>query len=182
MIAFQDESGFQLTNCVGCTYAPKGQTPVLTTDAKFYTKVSVSAIITIDGNLFYDVRMNESFKSMATVRLLKNASKAFKNRLFLLWDNATIHKSQIIKDFLQQQQDDKTKYDVYVGFIPTYSPELNPIEQLWGYIKNVLLKNIFCKTVKELKEKVTQALETVKKNKKIITNFFRHKDCMYILN
>lgn len=167
---------------MGGTYAPKGQTPILATDAKFYTKVSVSAIITVDGNLFYDVRIKESFKSMASVRLLKNATKTFKNRLFLLWDNASIHKSQTIKDFLQEQQDNKTKYDVYVGFIPTYSPELNPIEQLWGYIKNVLLKNIFCKTLKELKDRVIDALEVVKKNKNIITSFFKHKHCSYILS
>jgi putative transposase len=167
---------------VGCSYAPKGQTPILTTDAKFYTKVSVSAIITLDGNLFYDVRINETFKSMATVRLLKNAAKSFKNRLLLLWDNAAIHKSQTIKDFLQQQQDTKTKYDVYLGFIPPYSPEFNPVEQLWSYIKNVLLKNIFCKTIKELKDRVIDALESVKKNKNIITSFFRHKHCAYILN
>ena len=171
-----------MTANVGCTYAPKGQTPVLVADAKFYTKVSVSAIISIQGDLFYDVRANETFKSMATRRLLEHTAKDFKKRLFLLWDNAPIHRSQIIKDFLQEQQDKKTKHDVYVSFIPTYSPELNPIEQLWGYIKNVLLKNTFCKTAKELKEKVIRSLEIVKKDKELIKSFFRHKDCCYILS
>ena len=47
--------------------------------------------------------------------------------------------------------------------VPPYSPELNPAAQVWNYMKNVLLGNICCKTVKELKNKVIEAFETIKK-------------------
>lgn len=142
----------------------------------------MAAIITNKGDLYYDVREQETFKGMAMVRLIQNAVKTFKKPLFLLWDNASIHKSEPIKLFLEQQTIDKKKLNIHLGFIPPYSPELNPIEQLWAYMKSVLLKNLFCKTVKELKSKVIQALETIKNDKNLIISFFKNPKCNYILN
>ncbi len=52
----------------------------------------------------------------------------------------------------------------------TYSPELNPIEQLWGYLKKKLTNKSF-KDTSELKKAVLEELEKIKKNKKLIISF-----------
>jgi transposase len=49
----------------------------------------------------------------------------------IILDNASYHKSQILKDLF-------TKYNCTLMFLPPYSPELNPIENLWGTIKQHL--------------------------------------------
>jgi len=47
----------------------------------------------------------------------------------VIWDNATFHKSAKIADALAQ---------AHIGllFLPPYSPELNPIEHFWAWLKS----------------------------------------------
>ena len=47
-------------------------------------------------------------------------------------DNAPIHKSKI---FMKNIEKWRTENDVFLFFLPTYSPELNLIEILWRKIK-----------------------------------------------
>lgn len=49
--------------------------------------------------------------------------------LILILDNASIHKAKIVKKFLQRHGDIKLIY------LPTYSPEYNPTEQVWRWLK-----------------------------------------------
>jgi len=44
---------------------------------------------------------------------------------------------------------------------PAYSPELNPIEKLWQYIKNSTIKNQIFTTLKELENKVCKFVKTL---------------------
>ena len=81
----------------------------------------------------------------------------------VLWDNASSHKSEEVKEYLLKQ--DKDNPAIWLENIPTYSPELNPIEQLWGCLKRKLA-NQFFKTTKELKQAVINILEEIKKDRK----------------
>jgi transposase len=49
----------------------------------------------------------------------------------IVLDNASYHKSQALKDLF-------AKHNCTLMFLPPYSPELNPIENLWGTIKQHL--------------------------------------------
>jgi transposase len=46
----------------------------------------------------------------------------------IIMDNASFHKSDRISKLFQ-------KYNHKLVFLPPYSPELNPIEKMWGTIK-----------------------------------------------
>ncbi len=173
-IVFEDESTFQLLPSVQRTYSRKGQRPTIETEVITQKCVRVAVAISADGDLDYEVR-ECSFKSAAMVRFLKNLQQAWRKRrkkILLIWDGASIHTSSAVKDWLVQQADRAT---IWLERIPPYSPQLNPAEQVWNYLKNVLLANICCKTVKELKNKVIEALETIKEDKDLIQLFFYHK-------
>ena len=57
-----------------------------------------------------------------------------------------------------------------------------PAEQVWQYLKNVLLKNEVSKTLEELKQKVSQAMEIIKKDKALIKSFFTHPKTGFYAN
>lgn len=47
----------------------------------------------------------------------------------VIWDNASFHKSQKLADALSSA-------GIGLLFLPSYSPDLNPIEQFWAWLKS----------------------------------------------
>lgn len=153
------------------SYSRKGHRPVLIAPLVGQACLRAAVAISSEGDLFYEVR-ECTFNSPAMVRFVKNVRRAWRKKLLLIWDGASTHTSDVVKKWLSTQTETP---EVWLSRIPPYSPELNPAEQVWNYMKNVLLKNICCKTVKELKIKVIEAFEVIKKDKALIQTFFCHK-------
>jgi transposase len=57
---------------------------------------------------------------------------------YLVVDNASIHKSALILPILDIVFD---FLDIKLIFLPTYSPELNPVESIWAHAKNYMRNN-----------------------------------------
>jgi len=49
----------------------------------------------------------------------------------IVLDNATFHKKSVLPDLAK-------KYNCEVLFLPPYSPDLNPIEKKWAWLKQKL--------------------------------------------
>jgi transposase len=78
--------------------------------------------------------------------------KFIKNRkIVIVMDGAGWHKS------------DKLIFPRNIRIIiqPPYSPELNPIERLWQFIKNHTIKNRIYKTLEELESKLCKFIRTL---------------------
>jgi putative transposase len=70
----------------------------------------------------------------------------------LVFDNATYHVTRATLDLLAEHED-----HIFVLWLPKYSPELNAIEGLWGYLKKSALNNYFFGTVENLEKAINQA-------------------------
>ncbi|MBC2715160.1 MAG: hypothetical protein HF978_07625 [Desulfobacteraceae bacterium] len=49
--------------------------------------------------------------------------------LAIILDNSSIHASRKVKRYLQRFP------RIHLFFLPTYSPEYNPVERIWGWMK-----------------------------------------------
>ena len=87
----------------------------------------------------------------------------------LLLDNSSVHHSKLVIETLNEC---KIKY----LFLPPYSPDLNPIELLWVYVKSTL-KKLKARTHEKLDKAINYALNNVPDN--YIENWFAH--CGYIV-
>ena len=45
---------------------------------------------------------------------------------------------------------------LYLEFLPPYSPNLNKIEELWGWLKTSVINNVFFHTREEIRAAVMQ--------------------------
>lgn len=171
-LTFQDEAAVRLVPCIRSTYAPVGETPELKCDAKNKAFVSISGAISPDGYSYFEVREKEGFKQQGLTRFLDNLWADSQDNLLVVWDGASSHKSKTVKSYLAKQNEEKPR--IWLENTPPYSPELNPIEQAWGWIKREMA-NQFYKTTKELKIAVTKKLDELKENKSLIKSFFKHK-------
>ena len=68
-------------------------------------------------------------------------------------DNFSVHKSQDAHNAIEKKQ-------AKLLFLPAYSPDLNPIENMWSKVKQ-LLKGIKARNYDELFEAVGAALSSV---------------------
>jgi len=73
-------------------------------------------------------------------------------RLVLAIDNASYHRTKAIHQLLDDHAD-----HVFVIWLPPYSPELNLIEGLWGYLKRSALNNYFYGEIDSLEAAIHQA-------------------------
>lgn len=172
-MVFQDECAVRLLPSIRNSYAPIGFPSEIECDEKNKDYVSVSGLISPEGFSYFEVRIMEGFKQKGLTRFLDNAWIACPRNLLVVWDNASSHKSKIVKEYLAKQC--KIKPRIWLENTPPYSPELNPIELAWAYLKKELA-NQFTKNTFELKKMVLKVLNQLKKDKEMIKSFFRHKE------
>lgn len=77
-------------------------------------------------------------------QLLERGSE---RRLVLVIDNASYHRTKAVLSLLDDHRD-----HVFVIWLPPYSPELNLIEGLWGYLKRSALNNYFFGNIESLEQ------------------------------
>jgi transposase len=162
-----DESAFYLLPGVVRTYAPKGQTPVLRLPL---SRDHLSAIsgITPDGRLL--LRLQErAYRSPDVVEFLRQVLRCVRGKILVIWDGASIHHAQPIKDFLAT----RTGRRVRLERLPGYAPELNPDEGIWTYLKHVELRNVRCDSLAHLHDELTRAAKRLRHKQRVIQGCFR---------
>jgi transposase len=84
---------------------------------------------------------------------LKQMLEAKRDRFVaLVIDNASYHVTRATLEILTEHEN-----HIFVVWLPKYSPELNAIEGLWGYLKKSALNNYFFGTVENLEKAIDEA-------------------------
>lgn len=83
-------------------------------------------------------------------QFLRQLLEANRDRfLVLVLDNASYHLTRAGLDLLTEHE-----HHLCVVWLPTYSPQLNAIDALWGYLKKAALNNYFFGTVDRLEDAI----------------------------
>ena len=171
-IYFHDESTLQLCANVVKTYSLRGQTPILALhDTKGYQYVCLASSISESGKMFFQIR-EKSFKGEGIIEYLRALLASTNRKVLLIWDNATWHKSQEVKDFLNSQEGKR----LWVAQIPPYSPEFNPDELVWANLKRVQIPNRVAKNVKELKAIAYAGMAKIQESVDLVKSFFNKEN------
>jgi transposase len=76
----------------------------------------------------------------------------------MILDNARIHHAKLLEPFLYSN---KTRLELV--FLPPYSPELNLIEGLWGWLKSRVINNAFYPTLSRVRIAVQRFITHINK-------------------
>jgi putative transposase len=89
------------------------------------------------SRLFFQTKP-DSYKSESLIGFLRDLKREFRGRpCILIWDGLPAHKSREMKAYLATQ-----RKGLMVEMLPGYSPDLNPVESLWGNLKGQELANL----------------------------------------
>jgi transposase len=157
-----DEAGFYLLPALVHTWAPIGKPPVLHAPCS-YEHLSAMSAITPNGQLLLHLQEN-AYQGSDVVRFLKHVLRHIPGKLLIVWDGASIHRCQAIKDFLAAGEAKR----IHLERLPGYAPDLNPDEGIWGYLKYRELKNVVCQNKKELRYELRLAVARLRHKVSVI--------------
>lgn len=148
------------------TWAPQGQTPILTVPLTHDHLAAISGI-TPAGRVFMQTQ-ERAYHADDVVRFLRLLLRKVRGKLLVIWDGAPIHRGQPVKDFLRQGAARR----LHLEQLPAYAPELNPDEGIWSYLKRVELGNQCCHDLAELTTVLRRAKERLRHKRAVIQACF----------
>lgn len=106
----------------------------------------------------------EKYDAEVFMKFLQEVLKLYPTgKIVMILDNARIHHAKLLKPFLQDN-----KERLQLVFLPPYSPKLNMIEGLWGWMKDEVICNVFFPAVAAIREAVQGFLSSINKVPEVI--------------
>ena len=171
-IYFVDEAAVRSDAHRGWTWGKIGETPVVRdSGARFGLKV-ISAV-TLRGDMRFSF-IEDKMNSARFIQFLKKLRKDAARPIIVIADNARYHHSKETQKFIEAQA-----HGILMAFVPAYSPELNPDEQVWNHAKARLSK-LPVLNAQGMKKCLASILRSIQKQKSLIKSFFRLADTKYI--
>lgn len=132
-LVYVDETG--IDQCLYREYArsPRGQRVVAKISGKKFKRTNIVAGICL-GEWIAPMEYNGMTDSALFEYWFENCLlKVINSGSIIILDNATFHRKAILAKLAKEHHCD-------VLFLPPYSPDLNPIERKWAWIKKLLRK------------------------------------------
>lgn len=124
-----DEAGFSLTPSVPYGWQPVGQRIEIPSGKS--SQINVLGFLDYQGQRFDSYVVNGCIDAAIVIMCLNSFCKNLKRPTTVVIDNAPIHTSAAFQAMIPEWE----KQNLFLWFLPPYSPELNLIEILWKKIK-----------------------------------------------
>jgi transposase len=172
VIVFEDESGFSLLPAVRATWAPRGHTPVLRHRFN-WKRLSMAGALAYwpdrsQAALVFQMRPG-AYNDETLIEYLTELYTHLDGKVILIWDGLPSHRSRRMKTWLATQRRWLT-----VEQLPGYAHDLNPMEQVWGSLKNKELANLCPDTIEEAAVAADEGLMRIGGDAELCFAFLRH--------
>lgn len=158
------------------TFSPRGLTPELMEKRRCcHQKLSVISAIVLTPKkrqadlVFQILPANENFTTETVLEFVRGIVKRNPyGKTHVIWDRAQIHRGKAFKDYLSRSR------RIQCHHFPPYSPELNPVELVWSYVKWQDLANSVPKDMDSLLDDVSNSMVGVAEKNDMLKNFVVH--------
>lgn len=160
ILVYQDEVHFQIQTTITSAWYRKGSAPTVKSFPGRQKTSYSGFVIPETGELF--VATPEKFTYSTTIESIRAFLAAHPlppgKKYALVMDNAPWHQKtkRLIADEHREEYSDISECVEFVK-LPPYSPDLNPIEQVWRITRKENTHNVFFETLSKLKATVDAA-------------------------
>jgi transposase len=174
-IFFLDETGVRSDSALQRTWGARGKTPTVETSGQRQRVNAISAV-NASGAFWYDVYTG-NFNATLFIEKLKAFMRHRRRGVFLVLDGHPAHRAKIVAEYVQS-----LKGQLELHFLPGYAPDLNPDEFVWNHLRqNGVTKKPLMQN-EQLKARVEEDLECIKRSPRLVRSFFRAKSVAYVLD
>lgn len=176
-IVFEDEAGQDLKPGKGRTWSRRGRTPLGRVTGKGSGRVLMAGMICVRPGhatrLIYRTQTyrgrtgeKKGFRAREFSDLLSSARRQLGGApLIVVWDNASTHHAKPLREFCDRNSDWLT-----IIKLPSYAPDLNPVEGVWAHLKKSLA-NLAPRAIDDLTPLVKNRLRGIQRRPEILDGF-----------
>jgi len=135
------------------SWSKKGERTVYQNQQEFANRYLYTAIDPINGESFHLMNFDDASTEQTNVFLLALQERFQNDHLVIVWDRAPFHRSQSLR-----------RKDMTLISLPSYSPQLNPVERYFGEMRKTTANQIFREGMEALSKIVEQGILALSKN------------------
>ena len=127
----------------------------------------ISAAAGITWWNFYFRLYPKTIRSAQVIDFLGHLLRHLRGKLLVLWDGLPAHRARVVSEFIHAQRG-----RLAIEWLPSYAPELNPVEYIWGYWKHHALPNFCPRDFVQLSHQACRALRRMRRRPPLIRAFW----------
>lgn len=171
-IFFLDEAGFESDPPLGRTYGLKGHTPVVQTSGQ---RQSINVISAVNARgAFWAATYEGKLNAESFILFLQNFLESQPGKMFLVVDGHPAHTAKTVRAYVES-----LRGRLEIHRLPTYAPELNPDEFVWGHMKANGVSKKPLKQNESLRVRVEEDLLKLHANPALVRSFFLAESVVY---
>jgi transposase len=157
MAVFQDEVDINTNPKIGSMWMLRGQQAEVVTPGNNTKRYLAGSLIWRTGELILtEGRKRNADLFLAHLDELRRRYRCHRV-IHVICDNAAFHtpaRCRKVKAYLE-----RWGHRIRIHFLPTYSPDTNPIERVWWHLHEEITRNHRCRSIEELLDLVHEWLE-----------------------
>jgi transposase len=165
ILYFGDESGVRTDHVSGRTWAQRGHTPEIHRVGR-WDVVSLLSAMTPRGELVFMTSPEKVNTEIFIQFLRKLLAHHPRRKLVLIVDRSPYHRSQDTREFVAAHPRLRLEY------LPSYAPELNPDEHVWGHLKGSGTTDSTTGHVTEVRRSVRSHLRSLQRRPHLVRSFY----------
>ena len=171
-IHWGDETGLSNQASYGRSFAPAGQTPVISRPATRFTYSMISTLTNLGTVRFmiYEGALNAALFLNFLRRLIKDARR----KVFLIVDNLRVHWAKSVTDWVNANHD-----RIALFYLPPYAPEYNPDEFMHNDLKQGMARQRIPKDKAALKSGLRSHMRSLQRRPNKVRAFFQAPTVRY---
>lgn len=134
----------------------------------------LSAIAGVTFHRFYFRLYPGTIKSPQIVEFLAHLKAHIKRKLLVVWDGLAAHRSRLVRQYV-----DNLKGAIQLERLPAYAPELNPVECLWGYLKQHEIGNLCATHLGQVSDFARRRLKSMQRRPSRVTAFWKQAELVF---
>ena len=171
-IYWGDEMGLRSDHACGRSYGRCGETPIIPGTGKRFGCNMVSAI-TNRGRLYFMI-FKKGFNSDVFTEFLRRLVRQVPRQVFLIIDQHPVHIADKVKKWFKRHED-----RIQVFYLPSYSPDLNPDENLNHDVKSNAVGRRRPHDLKQMMRHVRSYLYGRQRRPQLVKKYFEAKSVRY---
>src|SRR5580700_10581421 len=172
-IYFGDAAHIRSDHHAGRSWGKRGETPVIATTGARHAMSLLSAI-TSKGRMRFMVKATGGVNAAVFIEFLKRLLVGATRPIFLIVDRGPAHRAKKTQAFAESLGG-----RLRLFFLPPYSPDRNPDELVWKYLKADTVGRMLVTGKADFKSKVVSAMRRLQRNPAKICSFFQKPSLRY---